>query len=46
MPLDPQIRIASDDGEPIILRHPQGVHAQTWRGMAAKLADKLGFPQS
>jgi len=43
MPLDPQIRIACDEGEPIILRDPESAHAQAWRNMAGALAAKLGF---
>jgi len=45
IPLDPTIRIASDEGEPIILRERQGAHARLWREMAARLAIKLGFHQ-
>jgi len=41
--LDPAIRIACDEGEPIILREPKGHHAGLWRQMATKLATKLGF---
>jgi len=43
VPLDPVIRIASDEGEPIILREPQGAHAASWRQMAEQIAAKLGF---
>jgi len=45
VPLDPTIRIASDEGDPIILRDPKGAHATLWRQMAAHLAAKLGFQQ-
>jgi len=43
VPLDPKIRIACDEGEPIILREPHGLHARVWRDMAMHLAKKLGF---
>ena len=42
VPLDIIIRETSDDGHPIVVSHPESEHAQIFRGIAARLAEKLG----
>ncbi len=42
VPLDILIRETSDEGRPIVVSHPDSEHAEVFRGMAARLADKLG----
>jgi ATP-binding protein involved in chromosome partitioning len=45
VPLDILIRETSDEGHPIVVSHPDSEHAQVFRGMAARLAEKLGSAQ-
>ena len=45
VPLDILIRETSDDGRPIVVSHPESEHAQVFRRMAARLAEKLGGAQ-
>jgi ATP-binding protein involved in chromosome partitioning len=45
VPLDILIRETSDDGRPIVASHPDSEHAQIFRRMAARLAEKLGSAQ-
>ncbi|RCL02240.1 MAG: ParA/MinD ATPase like protein [Candidatus Tokpelaia sp. JSC189] len=41
VPLDPQIRAASDEGRPIILAKPYGLHAKRYRDIAQVIIKKL-----
>jgi len=41
IPLDPQIRIASDAGSPIILEQPDGSHADAYRTIARTILKNL-----
>lgn len=43
IPLDPQIRAASDDGKPVFLLAPDGEHAARYRDIARQICDKLGL---
>jgi len=43
VPLDPEIRIASDAGEPIILEKPDSPHAHIYRTIAYIVAGKLAL---
>jgi len=43
VPLDPEIRIASDAGKPIILEQPEGAHAYIYRAIARTIAAKLAL---
>ncbi len=45
VPLDILIRETSDEGHPIVVSHPDSKHAQVFRAMAARLAEKLGGAQ-
>jgi ATP-binding protein involved in chromosome partitioning len=45
VPLDIVIRETSDDGEPVVVSHPDSEHAQIFRAMATRLAEKLGGAQ-
>jgi len=45
VPLDLLIRETSDDGQPIVVSHPENANAQVFRQMAARLAEKLGSAQ-
>jgi ATP-binding protein involved in chromosome partitioning len=42
VPLDMIIRETSDEGRPIVVAHPESEYAQTFRRMAARLAETLG----
>src|SRR5580658_5373518 len=42
VPLDLIIRETSDEGRPIVVAHPESEYAQTFRRMAARLAETLG----
>jgi ATP-binding protein involved in chromosome partitioning len=42
VPLHILIRETSDDGRPVVASHPESEHAQIFRRMAARLAEKLG----
>jgi len=42
VPLDIAIRETSDDGHPIVAAQPESAHAQTFRRIASRLAEKLG----
>ncbi|PRB77425.1 iron-sulfur cluster carrier protein ApbC [Pseudomonas sp. MYb185] len=41
LPLDIRIRIGADDGCPILVADPQGALAQTYRGIARRIAARL-----
>jgi len=41
IPLDPQIRAASDDGKPVFLLAPDSEHAARYRDIAWQICDKL-----
>ncbi|WP_145735770.1 iron-sulfur cluster carrier protein ApbC [Nitrospirillum pindoramense] len=41
VPLDITIRETSDAGTPITIQQPDGVHAQTYRAIAARVAEKI-----
>lgn len=41
IPLDPQIRIASDAGKPIILSQPDSPHAKVYREIAQAVAQRI-----
>jgi ATP-binding protein involved in chromosome partitioning len=45
VPLDIAIRETSDEGHPIVVSHPESEHAQVFRRMASRLAEKLGSAQ-
>jgi ATP-binding protein involved in chromosome partitioning len=45
VPLDILIRETSDDGKPVVVSHPDSEHAQVFRAMATRLAEKLGGTQ-
>jgi ATP-binding protein involved in chromosome partitioning len=45
VPLHILIRETSDDGRPIVVSHPESAHAQVFRGMASRIAEKLGSAQ-
>ncbi len=45
VPLDIAIRETSDEGHPIVVSHPESEHAQVFRRMASRLAEKLGGAQ-
>jgi ATP-binding protein involved in chromosome partitioning len=45
VPLDILIRETSDEGQPIVASHPESEHAQIFRRIAARLAEKLGGAQ-
>lgn len=40
LPLDIEIRETSDQGRPIVMSNPDSAHAQTFRSMATRIADK------
>jgi len=42
IPLDIAIRETSDEGHPIVAAQPQSAHAQIFRQMASRIAEKLG----
>jgi ATP-binding protein involved in chromosome partitioning len=42
VPLDIVIRETSDEGQPVVVSHPESEHAEIFRRMAARLAEKLG----
>ena len=41
LPLDLQIRLASDEGEPVVVRDPDGPQAAAFKGIAAALAEQI-----
>jgi ATP-binding protein involved in chromosome partitioning len=41
IPLDIEIRETSDDGQPIVMSRPDGAHAGSYRGIAARVWQKL-----
>ena len=45
VPLDIAIRETSDEGHPIVVARPDSEHAQVFRRMASRLAEKLGGAQ-
>jgi ATP-binding protein involved in chromosome partitioning len=45
VPLHILIRETSDDGRPIVVSHPESEHAQIFRRIAARIAEKLGSAQ-
>jgi ATP-binding protein involved in chromosome partitioning len=45
VPLDIAIRETSDEGRPIVVSHPASEHAQVFRRMASRVAEKLGSVQ-
>jgi len=42
VPLHILIRETSDEGRPIVVSHPESAHAQIFRRMASRIAEKLG----
>ena len=42
VPLDIAIRETSDEGRPIVVAQPESPHAQVFRAMASRVAEKLG----
>ena len=42
VPLDIAIRETSDEGHPIVVAQPESTHAQIFRDMASRVAEKLG----
>ncbi|HUH84675.1 MAG TPA: iron-sulfur cluster carrier protein ApbC [Stellaceae bacterium] len=45
VPLDMVIRETSDEGRPVVVSHPESEHAQTFLGIAGRLAQALGSAQ-
>jgi ATP-binding protein involved in chromosome partitioning len=45
VPLHISIRETSDEGRPIVVSQPESAHAQIFRGMASRIAEKLGSAQ-
>ncbi|KND05094.1 uncharacterized protein SPPG_00768 [Spizellomyces punctatus DAOM BR117] len=43
IPLHPDVCATSDAGTPIVIAQPTSVHAEVYRGLAKKVAEKLGL---
>ncbi len=45
IPLDPEIMSCSDEGVPILLKHPESASAQAYLSLAKALKEKLEYPE-
>jgi len=46
VPLEMRIRETSDEGSPVVANEPDGPHARIYRGIAAKVSERLSAEQS